>query len=136
VTLTSEDGRTWLDVMSQQRLRRPTSEDPAEVVHAESIWELVGDVDPSTLGEQELRRLQQRVLAAGFSRPSVQASELDRLRAPNRHAGASVAKSRGHGGGKRSRKAQQQVTRDHHVREMTDAQKQAHKQRREVRKAA
>jgi hypothetical protein len=107
--------------------------DPLEEVQRETLWNIVGDLDIDRLGEHELARLRERLLASGYAPPSVQTAERERLRDANRHSGASVPGGRRKGGGRRTRKQQQQVTRDHHVRDLPNWKKREHAQFRQGR---
>lgn len=100
---------------------------------------LVGNATPEDIlrmDDSTREALARRLTDEGFGPGRVLESERERLREPNRHAGASIAKAAGHGGGRRSRAEQKQVTREHHVRDLTKRQKQEHKQLRESRRAA
>lgn len=96
------------------------------------LWELVGDSDIGRLSEHQLTRLREQLVAEGISGPAVQQSERERLREPERHAGERIKRGGGHGG-KRGRSQQSEVTRQHHVRNMTKAQKRADKRERKAR---
>ncbi len=118
------------------------TDDPADLSvrdeDAALLRSLVGAMEPEDVQRMtawDLDRLRDRLVEAGLAPGGVHQEERERLRDPQRHAGASITKSGRRGGGKRTRAQQQQVTRDHKVRELTTAQKHAHAERRSARRS-
>jgi len=118
-------------------------DDPADVFEreyvSERLYALLGSLEPhevEQMGDHELARLREKLLAEGIGPGIVQDCERERLKNPVAHTGSAIGKAHRSCGGKRTRKQQQAVTRDHHVRELPTYAKKAHASLRKAKRAA